>query len=84
MSDQPKPDLFTDDELGEVVREAWIGRAVEQPEIKPSWLVPYQDLSQPDKDADIAIGKAVIQAYREKLLGHFLGAMKLAMEASRD
>lgn len=52
--------FYDEDDLGKIVRNAWIEWAMEQPNPKPSWLVPYEDLSQPDKDVDIRIGKAVL------------------------
>lgn len=30
-----------------------------QPNPKPSWLVPYDDLSEPDKEADRQIGETI-------------------------
>ena len=53
--------FFDDNDLGKIVRDAWIEWAKEQPNPKPSWLVPYEELSQSDKDADIRIGKAVME-----------------------
>ncbi len=47
------------DALGRIVRDAWIEWALSQPNPKPSWLVPYDDLSEPDKEADRQIGEAV-------------------------
>lgn len=49
------------DELGEVVRQAWIEWAQAQPFAKPSWLVLYDQLSEPDKEADRMIAEAVIR-----------------------
>lgn len=46
-------------QLGRVVREAWVHWATQQPEPKQSWLVPYDDLSEADKEADRQIGEAV-------------------------
>ena len=46
------------DRLGRVVREAWIVWAKNQPDPKPSWLVPYDLLPEPDKEADRRIGEA--------------------------
>jgi hypothetical protein len=45
------------DTLGRVVREAWVGWAKTQASPKPSWLVPYDDLSVADKEADRQIGE---------------------------
>lgn len=47
------------DSLGRLVREAWVRWALTQPEPKPSWLVPYDELAEPDKEADRQIGEAV-------------------------
>lgn len=50
------------DGLGRLVRELWIGWAKTQPNPKPSWLVPYDELSEADKEADRVIGEGL---YRE-------------------
>lgn len=51
------------DELGRVVRNAWTEWAKTQPgPVKPSWLVPYDELSEADKEADRLIGIAVVRA----------------------
>jgi hypothetical protein len=50
---------FDRDTLGRFVREAWVRWAETQPEPKSSWLVPYDELSEPDKEADRQIGEAV-------------------------
>ena len=52
--------FFDPNDLGRIVRNAWIEWAKEQPNPKPSWLVPYDELNQADKDADIRIGQAVV------------------------
>lgn len=61
MSQQPI--LFEDqrDLLGKKVREVWIEWAKEQPNPKPSWLVPYIQLSEPDKEVDRRIGEALFR-----------------------
>jgi hypothetical protein len=50
------------DTLGEVVRKAWVEWAREQPDPKPSWLVPWGGLGEADREADRRIGAAVVQA----------------------
>lgn len=45
--------------LGRVVREVWIAWAKEQPAPKPSWLVPWEDLSESDREVDRRIGEAI-------------------------
>lgn len=49
------------DYLGEKVREVWIEWANQQENTKPSWLVPYDGLSEPDKEADRMIGERLYQ-----------------------
>jgi hypothetical protein len=43
--------------LGREVRAAWVKWAEQQPNPKPSWLVPYEELSEADKEADRCIGE---------------------------
>jgi hypothetical protein len=59
VSDGARPLPFDRDQLGRVVREAWVRWARTQPDPKPSWLVPYDELSETDKAADRQIGEAV-------------------------
>ena len=47
------------DTLGRMVREAWVRWAHTQPSPKPSWLVPYDELAESDKEADRQIGEAI-------------------------
>jgi len=47
------------DTLGRMVREAWVRWAKTQPNPKPTWLAPYDDLSEADKEADRQIGEAI-------------------------
>lgn len=47
------------DRLGRRVREVWVRWAQQQPNPKPSWLVPYDELSEADKEADRRIGSAL-------------------------
>lgn len=47
------------DTLGRMVREAWVRWAEQQPTPKPSWLLPYNELSEPDKEADRQIGETI-------------------------
>ena len=50
---------FDRDVLGRMVREAWVRWAEAQPEPKPSWLVPYAELEEVDKEADRQIGESI-------------------------
>jgi hypothetical protein len=43
--------------LGRLVREVWIEWAREQPNPKPSWLVPWDELSERDREVDRRIGE---------------------------
>src|SRR5215469_2088071 len=43
---------------GKLVRDTWIAWAKEQPNVKPSWLVPWEELSEPDKEVDRRIWEA--------------------------
>ncbi len=45
--------------LGRRVREVWIAWAKQQPNPKPSWLVEWDGLSEPDKEVDRRIGCAI-------------------------
>ena len=42
--------------LGKKVREVWLTWAQEQPDPKPSWLLPWDRLSPADRDVDTRIG----------------------------
>lgn len=46
---------------GRIVREAWMTWARQQPNPKPSWLVPYDDLSEADKEADRQVFEACVR-----------------------
>lgn len=50
---------FDRETLGRFVREAWVRWAETQPSPKPSWLVPYDELFEADKEADRQIGEAI-------------------------
>jgi hypothetical protein len=53
--------------LGSLVRQAWIEWAKEQPNPKASWLVPWDELAESDKEADRRIGEAVATFYALRL-----------------
>ncbi|MBP2613049.1 hypothetical protein [Agrobacterium pusense] len=59
MRDGSRTLPYDRDTLGRFVREAWVRWAETQPDPKPSWLVPYDQLSETDKEADRQIGEAV-------------------------
>lgn len=58
-TDGARPLPFDRDTLGRFVREAWVRWAEKQDNPKPSWLAPYDELSEFDKEADRQIGEAV-------------------------
>jgi len=47
--------------LGRTVRRVWIEWAREQPTPKESWIVPWEGLSEPDKEVDRRIGETLFQ-----------------------
>lgn len=57
--DGARPLPFDRDTLGRMVREAWVRWAKTQPAPKPSWLLPYDEIAEPDKEADRQIGEAI-------------------------
>lgn len=59
MTDGPSDEYI--EKLAVVVREAWVVWAKEQPDPKPSWLVPWEELSETDKEADRRIARAVAE-----------------------
>jgi hypothetical protein len=65
----------TRDDLGQRVRELWVAWARTQPAPKPSWLVPYDELSEPDKEADRQIGEGI---WREAMASRAVGAGRRA------
>lgn len=59
QADGGRPLPANRDLFGRLVRDAWVQWALEQPNPKASWLVPYDELSEPDKEADRRIGECV-------------------------
>lgn len=45
--------------LGKMVRDVWVLHASEQPNPKPHHLLPWSQLSEPDKEVDRKIGEAL-------------------------
>jgi len=60
------------DLLGERVRQIWIAWAKEQPEPKASWLIPWTELSESDREVDRRIGEVLFGE------GEIEGASKVA------
>ena len=51
--------------LGRLVRDIWIEWAKEQPSPKSSWLVPWENLSEPDREVDRRIGESIAKHVRD-------------------
>lgn len=64
------------DDLGRLVREAWVKWALTQDSPKPSWLVPYDELAECDKEADRQIGEAIFD--------HALNSLRSATDTQID
>ena len=45
------------EDLGRAVREVWIEWAKTQPNAKPSWLTPWEELDDEQREVDIKIGE---------------------------
>lgn len=43
--------------LGREVRRVWIEWARQQPNPKPHWLTPWEEMSEPDREVDRRIGE---------------------------
>jgi hypothetical protein len=70
------------DRLGRIVRDLWISWAESQPNPKPSWLVPYDQLSDTYKEADIVIGVGLMHEFYAETTGErmrFERLMQLAV-----
>lgn len=74
-------DKLDADALGRLVREVWVEWAREQPNPKPSWLVPYDELSEPDKEVDQLIGVTVAYRVMEHLSK---GVLRQAQDAAME
>lgn len=47
--------------LGMVVRDEWVRWAREQPDPKPSWLKPWSELTEPEREVDRRIGERLFR-----------------------
>ena len=56
--------LPTREEIAETIRNAWVLWAKTQEHPKPSWLVPWDELDEPSRSADIAIADALLARLR--------------------
>lgn len=55
------------DVLGKVVRDIWIEWAWQQPVAKQSWVTPYEQLAEEDKEVDRRIGERLFAMGRESV-----------------
>lgn len=53
---------MTSEEKGQLVRRVWTEWAREQETPKASWLVPWEGLPEPDREADRRIGETLYKA----------------------
>lgn len=80
----PKEKRLDRDVLGRVVRKAWIEWAKQQPNPKPSWLVPYEELDEPDKEADRFIGERLLQYFKMVLRTDLRDLERLVEEGEKE
>lgn len=50
------------------MRQAWLEWAREQPSPKPSWLLPWEELSDADREVDRRIGETVFAVAERSLI----------------
>lgn len=85
----PKPDPASEafaserERFGRIVRDEWVMWAREQPNPKPSWLVPWEGLSEPDREVDRRIGERLARE-GASLLERRMGAMARALQMVRE
>lgn len=53
------------EQLGRLVRLEWIRWAQEQPDPKPTWLMPWEDLREPDREVDRLIGERLVEVIHD-------------------
>lgn len=71
------------DYLGRIVRQLWIQWAEMQSNPKPSWLVPYDQLSEADKEADRMIGCGLMFEFHAETTGERIQHERLKQIALR-
>jgi hypothetical protein len=49
------------EQCGRIVRRVWVEWAREQPNPKPSWLLPWEELSEPDREVARRIGETLFR-----------------------
>jgi hypothetical protein len=68
--------------LGRLVRKAWLTWARKQPDAKPSWLAPWEELGDGQREVDMIIGEAVAAAEQERILKRVQGYLDSIHEGS--
>jgi hypothetical protein len=63
--------------LGRLVRDTWVTWAREQPNPKPSWLAPWDELDDGQREVDMRIGAAVA----ETVVANFMANLDPAVAA---
>lgn len=48
--------------VGRMVRQVWVQWASEQPDPKPSWLLPWEALDDGQREVDMRIGEKLFEA----------------------
>jgi hypothetical protein len=61
----PSVETVDREALGRLVRVVWVEWAREQPNPKPSWLKPWEELEEPDREVDRRIGERLFAYGRE-------------------
>ena len=59
------------EELGKLVRSVWIEWAKDQHNAKKSWLLGWEELSEPDKEVDRMIGERLYELGTKKYQGYY-------------
>jgi hypothetical protein len=51
--------------VGRLVRQVWVEWAREQPDAKPSWLLPWEETDGGQREVDMRIGAALFEAGKQ-------------------
>ena len=51
--------------VGRMVRQEWVEWAKEQPNPKPSWLIPWEELDDGQREVDMRIGETLFEVGRK-------------------
>lgn len=69
--------------LGFLVRQVWLAWAHEQPNPKPSWLVPYADLPPEQKEVDRRIGMTIAKLFGAEQIPRTFDMIRLLATEAR-